>query len=371
MQKSRQAVREVRRSERGAFTLLELVVTIGIIAILMSLIMPAVMRARAAARRLTCQNHLRQIGLAVTQFGDNQNRYPASGMFSATGPEGYFSWVLPLLPYLEQKSVYQKWDLNLTHDSPQNHPLAQTRFDFLECPEDITLMPGQGNLSYAVNGGFGWSVPIDCTVTLHVNETPPLFNAPIDLNGNGVTCVPPPGTDGAPDDRDIFWHSGVFFGENYPTGSGTIRHHRPATITDGLSNTIFVADSIRAGWDPVFPEITGWASPLTYRASFFLSGYVCKNLTCSAGNVDYANANAQDIAPQKFEAINSSRTQAEGQAPWPTSFHDGGVFVLFGDGHVRFLSQNINGLTYACLVSPQGGRLPGPLMQPAATGLND
>ena len=85
MQKSRQAVREVRRSVRGAFTLLEFVVTIGIIAILMSLIMPAVMRARATARRLTCQNHLRQIGLAVTQFGDHQNRYPASGMFSATG----------------------------------------------------------------------------------------------------------------------------------------------------------------------------------------------------------------------------------------------------------------------------------------------
>ena len=371
MRSSRKSGDQTRGSDRRGFTLLELLVSIGIIAILMSLIMPAVFSARGSARRITCQNHLRQMGLALTNFADVQGRYPAAGTFSATGPDGYFSWVLPLLPHMDQAPIYQKWNRDLAHENPANRPLALTRLEGFECPDDITIMPGQSNLSYVVNGGFGWSVPDDCIVTLHVNETPPQYAVPIDLNGNGVTCIPPPGTDGAPDDRDLFWQSGVFFVENYPFGSGTLRHHRPATIIDGLSHTVFVSENVRAGWDPLFPDITGWASPLAYRMSFFLSGYVCDGLSCSTGNVDYANANAQGVIPARFEAINSARNQAEGQAPWPTSFHDGGVHMLFGDGHVKFLSANINGLTYACLVTPQGSHLPGALKQPAFVSTAD
>src|SRR5439155_24777399 len=124
-----------------------------------------------SARRLTCQNHLRQIGIAMTTVTDSDGRYPASGTWSATGPDCYAIWVLSLLPGLDQGSVYQKWHRDLPHDNPQNRPVAVTRSEILECPDDITVVPGHGNLSYVANGGFGWSVPIDCIVTLHLAET--------------------------------------------------------------------------------------------------------------------------------------------------------------------------------------------------------
>jgi prepilin-type processing-associated H-X9-DG protein len=83
------------------------------------------------------------------------------------------------------------------------------------------------------------------------------------------------------------------------------------------------------------------------------------NSTCSVGNVDYTRAN------QGATTINAGLNLPEGSVFWPNSFHPGGVHFVFGDGHAKFISQSLDGLVYARLLSPQGTRVRGPLAQGA------
>ncbi len=93
---------------RRGLTLLELLVVIGIIAILISLLVPAVQRVRAAAARTECSNHLRQLGLAAHQFHDQSHQFP-SGMYWQKGKshDRLSSWLTHLLPYVEQPALWQ------------------------------------------------------------------------------------------------------------------------------------------------------------------------------------------------------------------------------------------------------------------------
>lgn len=354
---------------RGGFTILELLVVVAVSATLMALILPAVVQARAAARRAACQNHFKQIGLGLVALTESNGRFPASGTFSPVNPDGFFSWVVPLLPWIDQDPIAKQWKYDEPFSDPHNWALASQHISVLACPDDITTVPGRGNLSYVVNGGFGWTEPVDCLVTLHPFDSPAVWAQPLDLNGNGVVCPSDPASDGAISDRTLLHRSGMFFVENWPIGSGTVRNQRPEHVLDGLSQTILAAENVRAGWDPVFPNSTSWACPEAWRSSFFLSAYVCNGLSCSVGNVDYARANQQSVLPYKMEAINAGLSHPEGQSPWPSSYHRGGVQVLFGDGRVVFMSENVNGLVYASLVTPQGSLLPGPLVQPSSVSL--
>jgi hypothetical protein len=236
----------------------------------------------------------------------------------------------------------------------------------LVCPDDDTAMQDGGNLSYVVNGGFGWTIPWDCPASFHVLGR--RYGEAIDLNGNGVTCPANLSHDGTPSDKTFFFNTGLFFLENWPYGSfpaesGTERHHTPDSVVDGLSNTLMLSENIRVGFDPHSNQ-GGWSSSWPVSNSFFVSAYVCENLCCSPGNVDYARANDHSREPYRLEAINSSLDQAEGEAPWPSSLHPDGVHVVFGDGRIHFLSEDVEGIVYASLVSPRGSLIKGPLAQP-------
>jgi len=145
---------------------------------------------------------------------------------------------------------------------------------------------------------------------------------------------------------------------------GNHRHHSLNSLLDGLSQTLMLSENVRAGYDAA--KGTDWASAGPLYNSFFLSGYVCKNASCSSANVDYLKANDHAGGPWSFEAINAALTEPEGQAPWPSSYHLGGVHVLFADGRLHFLSENVAGPVYASLFSPQGTIVQGPLAQPVA-----
>lgn len=138
-------------------------------------------------------------------------------------------------------------------------------------------------------------------------------------------------------DRDLFYHMGLFFIENWPMDSGNHRHHSPNSVSDGLSQTLMLSENVRAGYDA--GHDTTWAAPGPLWSSFVLSGYICDNAICSTGHVHYANANSRSGGPWSHEAINSGLSAAEGTAPWPNSFHPGGVHDAFADGHVKFLSD--------------------------------
>jgi prepilin-type N-terminal cleavage/methylation domain-containing protein/prepilin-type processing-associated H-X9-DG protein len=352
---------------RSAFTLVELLVVITIIGMLMSLLLPAVMSAREAGRRATCQNNLHNVSLAVLNEAEAKKRFPASGNFSIDGSLWFHSWVVPLLARLERNDIAAGWDWKLPYTDPANAQFTSLSISVLVCPDDYTVVPGKGNLTYVVNGGFGWTSgtpTLDCAVSLHL-AVPDV--APMDFNGNGIAC-PTKGPEER-EDKKLYYQTGLFFMENWPPGKGTARHHSLDSIFDGTTNTIMLSENIRAGYNPElqvpsFPKLEStWAGPWPTSNTFYVSSYVCENRRCAAGKVDYSRANARGESPYNLEAINSSINQAEGDAPWPSSLHAGGVNVAFVGGQVQFLSEQVAGAVYAALVSPQGMDIRGPLAQ--------
>lgn len=375
MWKLMRAPRARRRSEawwrgsrvsgiRPGFTVLELLVVIVILSVLASLILPAISSAREAARRMNCTSNLRQIVLAIQNDSSATGRLPASGNFGTSG-ERYHSWVTSILGYLDQASLADQYNRGLPSTAAANLVLTNTQISTLICPNDPSIEPGKGNLSYVVNSGFGWTVPVDCPATAHLVGGTVMQVVPFDLNGNGVVCPIDPASDGTPGDRDVLFNMCVFFVENLPLGSGTKRHHRLDSINDGTSNTLMLSENIRAGYD----SATGanWGSPETLHNAFLVSSYVCKAERCTAGNVDYLRANDHQAAPARNEAINSSIKQPEGGAPWPSSLHTGIVNVGFCDGRVVPISEAIDGRVYSALATPCGVRLTGPLVQAVVT----
>ena len=352
--------------KRG-LTLIEILVVITILGILVAMLLPAVMRARATGRKTTCANNMRNIGLAMLQVTEAQRRFPAAGNFSATGPDQYHGWPVDLLAHLERNDIADRWNLDISYMDPENQAIAQLTLPVFVCPDDISVTEGHGNLSYVVNAGFGWTEPLpqpDCPCSYHVIDNPPA--RPIDLNGNGIACPENPADDKTPSDKDLYLGTGLFFIENWPRGTGTSRFHTLDTILDGTTSTLMVSENVRAGYDPLHPETT-WACPEPRRNSFLLSSFICEDRECGPGKVDYRRANDASEAPWNREAINAALTQAEGEAPWPSSYHTGGVNAVFVDGHLQFLSDTIEGSVYAALFSPQGTSIEGPLAQPVVS----
>jgi len=117
---------------RGAFTLVELLVVIAIIGILVALLLPAVQAAREAARRTQCKNNLKQLGLALLNYHDNWNYFPPSSVWDvANGGPGVIdqgqahtrisqNWAVLILPFVEQQSLYNSFDLKRYMTDPVN-----------------------------------------------------------------------------------------------------------------------------------------------------------------------------------------------------------------------------------------------------------
>jgi prepilin-type N-terminal cleavage/methylation domain-containing protein len=108
----------VRRS-RSAFTLIELLVVMAIIAILISLLLPAVQKAREAANRTSCINNLKQIGIAAINFESADKCFPPARILCYCKDNddddwktrGGATWAVYLLPYMDQDNAFQRWDL--------------------------------------------------------------------------------------------------------------------------------------------------------------------------------------------------------------------------------------------------------------------
>ena len=263
------------RSTRDGFTLAEFLVVLGIIAILIGLLLPAVRRVREPANRMSCQNNFKQLMLALHNFesDDRPVPYPSTGrpdlpagrafppgcFGPGTTPEERLSWLVALLPYLEQDHLYKQFDVETGYAG--NLAVARTRVRVFLCP--AAPVSDDPVTHYVAMAGLG----------------PDAAGRPAGAPGNG------------------------FMGYDRLTA--------PATITDGLSNTIGLMET-RTGLGP-------WARG--------------------------GSSNVRGFDPADVPVIGEGR---------PLGGHPGGINVAMADGSVRFIRPSIDPKTLAAAITIAG-----------------
>jgi prepilin-type N-terminal cleavage/methylation domain-containing protein len=297
---------------RRAFTLVELLVVIAIIGVLVALLLPAVQAAREAARRSQCTNNLRQVGLAIHSYESAFARLPTAGQgtdFTRSPASTTFdqhSLFTVVLPYLEQGSTYHNFNLSLPYNaSPQNVTAAKQAIASFVCPTKAWRMAPTDQQAFGCTDyGPVYYVDLDPATGLQ--------NKALRAEGGIVK------------------------------GGGRI-----AEITDGLSNTVFVAEdngrdermqAKHVYLDPVDGQkrrVWRWADP---DCAYGISKTINNNETPRGGPVT-CPWDTNNCGP--FEEI--------------FSFHPSGANLLLGDGSCRFLSENLGATPLRALITRSGG----------------
>jgi prepilin-type N-terminal cleavage/methylation domain-containing protein len=119
---------------RRAFTLVELLVVIAVIGVLVALLLPAVQSARESARRMQCSNHLKQIALAIHNYEGMHQAYPPAAINWSTSGYPNHNGLAFLLPFLEQASVKNSYNMNVAWNHPTNKAAIDVELPFMRCP---------------------------------------------------------------------------------------------------------------------------------------------------------------------------------------------------------------------------------------------
>lgn len=324
------------RSRAAAFTLVELLVVIAIIGVMVGLLLPAVQAAREAARRMSCGNNMKQLGLALHNYHSTYNTFPparfASGQLNnnvnlAIPVKNTTGWAM-LLPFLEQQAAYDQYNFNVCSSSARrsnypahapvlgvdttNEPIYSTRFSFLECPSHVdagelrTVQPGTQDL-YSMRNARRTSYFFSSG---QYNDDSSIYSNLASRRLRGLGAF---GTDAS-----------AKFGD----------------ISDGTSNAIAIGES-RGGRTKTGADWGPWG----------LNGV----RTCCFGVVDADNNTAVPGTPITFTAvhvrdyhINSAYNNDPQRRQFAWTFgsqHPGGAQFTLCDGSVTFLTDSMDYLT--------------------------
>jgi prepilin-type N-terminal cleavage/methylation domain-containing protein len=354
-----------RLSSRAAFTLIELLVVISIIATLMSLILPAIQNAREAGRRTQCLNNIRNVTLACMNFASSNPKghlpalsyYPNDPTGSGFPPpfqEGW-SWVVEILPYMDQQGTYDRWDKALPWNSSVtningavNANLAGGLYiEALACPNDESAFQVSGGLTYVANAGFGSQTSGANSAT--DSEGHAHFNSQLDWNSNGDSSV------NDTEDQEISFHTGVFWphftNNTFVKSLCTNRCTAPGKIYDGSSNTLMLGENVNAGQ-------TNWANPSLNSCGFMFpleSGPSAPTDTNKASRA-LLNNTPTGVKLSTAPFPNQKKAGPEG-APFLNSNHPGVVVISMCDGSARTISESLDKKVYTQLMTPGATRL--------------
>jgi prepilin-type N-terminal cleavage/methylation domain-containing protein/prepilin-type processing-associated H-X9-DG protein len=309
---------------RSAFTLIELLVVVGIIAVLIGLLLPAIQKVRAVADRAKCVNNMKQIGLALHNYHDNHHTFPP-GLTVETPttnhPDKYhdlWSWLLRILPYVEQNNLYQiadEWAKRQPIAAAYWYPLGglQPPNPALEKTVPVYICPSDNRIQAAA---YVKTTPDPKSLTMLYAA----FTSYLGCNGTNLNTK-----------------DGILFRDSYV---------RFADITDGTSNTVMVGER-----PPSADRTWGWwtfgtGQMSTGSSDAVLGAEELRQATrdfypkCSKGPYSFSPGNLQNDCDQ-FHF-------------W--SLHPGGANFLLADGSVRFLTYDAAGVLKA-LATRAGGEV--------------
>jgi prepilin-type N-terminal cleavage/methylation domain-containing protein/prepilin-type processing-associated H-X9-DG protein len=302
------------RRARPAFTLTELLVVIAISAVLLSLLLAAVQRAREAANRIQCAHHLRQLGLALHQHHDAQGHFP-SGLLNTAWPlkgpnHERRDWMPRLLPFLEHEALYREFEAQAAtgRDYPWFAPNASTPIPVLLCPSDPASPKTYGAGGTPVSEGFHGNYALCLGSTA--------LNPPEDLTGTR---------------RD-----GLFF---------ALSRTRLSSVLDGTSHTLMGAEIIVVP-DTDQADTRGRHLDAVHGGTLFTTQQPPNTVVGDQGDycIDGPRTPCRPLGGRDI-------------AHYARSYHSGGVNGLFADGAVRFVADGVDAKVYQALGTRAGGEV--------------
>lgn len=321
---------------RRAFTLIELLVVIAMIAILVSLLLPAVQSAREAANLISCRNNLKQLGLGLHNYESVMGRFPPLGDYTSTGGAVYWSLPTRLLPYIEQANLERMIDFTLPIS--QQPQVARVRVPLLLCPGEVNDRERPDGsfihypLNYAANAGI-WH----------------LFQPPTGV-AQGVFVVNRPMaaaeiTDGLSNTLGMaevkaftpYWRDG-----GRPAAPGAPVPNTPADLAAYFNSGEFKVDSGHTEWVDARVHQTGFTTTFTPNTR------VPYNMGGTIYDVDLnSHREGRSTSLPTYAAVTSR------------SYHAGGVNILLMDGSVRFAGNSIAQIVWRALGTRSGGDVVG------------
>ncbi len=340
------------------FTLVELLVVIAIIGTLVGLLLPAVQAAREAARNNTCKNNMRQLQTGLSTRESSLGDYP--GYVNELGISGSAqiiraSWVVYTFPYIEQNALWENWSQGRV--DPTGGLRADqgetSQIEILICPSDPAVSIGDPLLSYA--GNSGWIARTED----ELDSDPKPSQAPASKFNGG------PAENAA---------NGIFFsrirGQNNnqpfcgrPDLNSRVNLNNPtikmtaALVKDGMSQTIMLAENLRTvNWTYVpEEEFTPMGGTGNQKYHFGVCWEQPATVATAVASLnDLSNPLDRDPRINGFTesespgSLVSNMTKVEG---FPSSLHPGGVNVAYMGGSVSFLSDAIEPLAYAQIMT--------------------